>query len=283
MKPREPFPLNLAMNGNLKLVIVGVGLVSTAAVAVSPRHKPALKSLQRAQKECKQYLHLPTDDDTEGDCEQRCVQLVLRSWNDSSGLSHLPYSRHFKPDCDDKCYPNRTAYCLRTELEHVPSCDACRRATVSWECYRDQYGSLIGSPKLVPATELLVRNSIIQCAKILNIAELDFESFIKSGFLLSDRSRCLFRCSVVRLGLFNDISGPDLDRLYVQSGGGCGGTEEEKFKKDASQCVAKLRDKCLDNCTLATRAANDCFERGSGALNIILRSLLRIVIPLIMS
>ncbi|KXJ77296.1 hypothetical protein RP20_CCG007857 [Aedes albopictus] len=227
-------------------------------VVVSSRGNLVEKSYQRATFECNQYVGASTQ------CQARCEALVLRSWNDSSGLQYIPYSRHFQPDCNDVNYLNRTLQCLDDRLEAAPCGAVCCRASIYKQCYLEQWGNLVGTPQLVPMAKLVVTSTILQCAQLLQVdaAELDF--FARNKFDVSDRARCLLRCILIRQGLFSGASEPNLDRLYVQ----CGGykLDEETFKRGASACVDKIRHKGYDSCMFVARIVNDCFTMETGPL-----------------
>ncbi|XP_055532146.1 uncharacterized protein LOC129722586 [Wyeomyia smithii] len=84
------------------------------------------------------------------------------------------------------------------------------------------------------------------------------------GIFVESKASCLMRCIMIREGLYDDVRGPNNDRLYVQCGGY--GTSEEDFKRDSQQCVNRLRTTCTDNCTLLARITKECYPPGSGLL-----------------
>ncbi|XP_065084338.1 general odorant-binding protein 45-like [Ochlerotatus camptorhynchus] len=243
-----------------QLIVGLLWLLAVFTAEASAQGNLVLKSFQRAKLECKQYL--PPLDDSDGLCQSRCEAIALHSWDDCSGLLYVPYSRHFQPDRNDKNYLNRTLRCLDAGLENVSSEAVCCKASVYWRCYRDQWGNLIGTPQLVPLSKLQISSTIEQCAQMLQVNHTELQYFARNHFDVSDRSRCLMRCMLIRKGLYSDASGPDLDRMYVQCGGYS--IDEETFKRNASECIDRLRGKCYDKCTLATRIVVDCFPIDAG-------------------
>lgn len=216
------------------------------------------KSLQRATFECNQYLNARPQ------CQARCEALVLRSWNDSSGLQYISYSRHFRPDRNDVTYLNRTLQCLDDRMAKVPCQAVCAKASIYKQCYLEQWGNLVRTPQLVPMPKLILTNTILQCAQMLHVNPQEMDYFARNKFDVSDRSRCLLRCITVRQGLFSAAGEPNLERLYVQ----CGGykVDEASFKHNARACVDRIRIQGYDSCMFVTRIINDCFTMETGPI-----------------
>lgn len=241
-----------------------------AAVVVSgefPNHKVVLKSLQEVEFECKQYLRIPPD--AEGDCEPRCEQILLRAWTDCHGFRSIPFGRHFHPDQVDEDFLNRTQLCLDTALEDVLEEEVCCQSSLAWQCYRDQYGNPRHLPQLAPMPDILVRSTVEDCARLLQINDLELTLYALTRFDVNERSHRLLRCIVIRQGLYGDVEGPHLDRMFVQGGGH--EIDENSFKENARECVEYLRRECHDNSTLATRIVNYCFppETGPGTIALV--------------
>ncbi|XP_055524588.1 general odorant-binding protein 45-like [Wyeomyia smithii] len=256
---------------NILRLLVGLGLAAVTVNAVAPRHKIVLKSLQRAQHECRQYLPEPVSE--EGTCEAYCEQLVLRSWSTAtSELLYIPYGRHFKPDCTDLHNLNRTLDCLCTRLAKTPVENVCYWASAHWECYRDQFGALIDTPQIAPQPELLIRDTIEQCARILQVSDRELLVYASHRFTLSSKSRALQRCILIRQGLYTDETGPNLDLMYVQGNGY--NVDEVDFIIKVSKCVDRVQLKCSDNSTMVTRVTNKCFPPGTGPLDYLLPAIL---------
>ncbi|XP_058836467.1 general odorant-binding protein 45-like [Topomyia yanbarensis] len=236
-------------------------IVLLVATTANGNHKVVLKSLSQAQNECTQYLSQPSYQ--QDFCHNRCTLRVLRAWNDSTGIIGLPLARHYHYSKQDySSIYNRTSSCLECRLRDIPTCEVCKRASVSLDCFRQNYGSALETPQLVPLPKLLQISTILECASILQIAPHELPVYASTQFQFNQQARCLIRCIITRQGLYDDARGPNLDRMYVQ----CGGydTPEELFKRDAQRCVDRLRAECLDNCTLAARIAKECFPQNSG-------------------
>uniref|UniRef100_A0A8D8PKN2 General odorant-binding protein 45 n=1 Tax=Culex pipiens TaxID=7175 RepID=A0A8D8PKN2_CULPI len=249
-------------------ILLAVGF----SAGTSPDHKIVLKTLQQAELECKQYLRAaPTE---EAPCEPRCEQILLRSWTDCRGLGSIPYGRHFRPDPTDADYINRTQLCVDAAMQGTT--DVCCQGRVVHQCYREQYGNPAGTPQIAPMSDILIRSTIEDCAKLLQVESLELTLYGLTQFDLSEKARSLLRCVVIRQGLYSDEFGPDLDRMYVQ----CGGydVDQRVFAQNAQSCVDWLRGQCLDNATLATRIVNQCFPPGSGPDTLIIP---QTVLPLV--
>ncbi|XP_058457825.1 general odorant-binding protein 45-like [Malaya genurostris] len=238
--------------------ILSVFLLLTIVTIGDANHQAVLKSLHHAGKECNQYLDQP--DYVNDPCQERCQLMVLRSWNDSTDVIGIPLARHYS--VRDYGNVKRTVDCVELKLRNIPSYDVCKRASLSADCFRQNYGSALQTPQLAPQSKLQRQNTVLECARILQIEPGELSTYASSDFLFNQKARCLIRCVIIRQGLYDDVRGPDLDRMYVQ----CGGYDspEEVFKRDAQQCIDRLKSECMDNCTLAARITRECFPQNSG-------------------
>uniref|UniRef100_A0A8D8JPY2 General odorant-binding protein 45 n=1 Tax=Culex pipiens TaxID=7175 RepID=A0A8D8JPY2_CULPI len=143
--------------------------------------------------------------------------------------------------------------------------DVCRRAAVSRRCFCQNYGEIVQTAQLVPRTELEVASILQECIEFLQVSPDELDDYARYNFQLNERSRCLMRCVIIRQGLYDDVRGPDLDRMYVQ----CGGYDvpEDEFKESARKCIDRLTEEFrCDKCALASRIVAECFPQESGPL-----------------
>ncbi|XP_055590555.1 general odorant-binding protein 45-like [Uranotaenia lowii] len=190
-------------------------------------------------------------------CAERCVQIVLKSWDRCDGLSGTSYSQHFQPDYLDLVSANRTQCCIDRRLQSATDLDVCDRASIDWQCYRDHFGTLTEAAQYVPMPKLLTLNALTTCSNMLQIDNpaLRLMGFSKKA---SMKARCLIRCVVIRQGLYKDVTGLKLDRFAVQMK-----KSVDSYQEDVFQCLTFLRDLNLDNCNLAARTILECFDRDS--------------------
>ncbi|XP_055585119.1 general odorant-binding protein 45-like [Uranotaenia lowii] len=240
---------------NVLTVFAVLGIVNFT-IAGSPLGAMVLKSDKQAKSECEAYLK------KKDRCEDLCKATVLRYWDKCSGIIEVPFAQHFRRDnCDSDYYYNGTLQCVSPARKMI---DECHQASHESKCLEQSYGSPVRSPQLAPLTNLQASNVLESCANMLGIDPDMVELYRLFDFDVDSNSRCLFRCYLIRQGLYSDVDGPNLDRMYVQ----CGGYDQflNDFKASAQECVDNLRSQCLDKCTLAIRIASDCFPRNSGPL-----------------
>ncbi|KXJ72464.1 hypothetical protein RP20_CCG017937 [Aedes albopictus] len=240
------------------LILATVAVVSVTAV---DRHKIVYKSLQRAAYECGQYSAV-------GPCLGRCETLVTRDWNDTKGMSPA-YSRFFVPDPVDQCNLNRTERCLLNKVYTVPRSRSCVRANESVQCYLDQYGQVnLTAPQFIRFTPLIDDQIVRDCSAMVGLSMEQVYAWLRESSFNRSETRCVYRCFLIRSGLYSDAEGLNMARFYVL----CGGYEEE-FYHQVEQCAARLRQEvpCDDKCTLAQRLATECiganYQAGNMAVN----------------
>ncbi|XP_021706579.1 general odorant-binding protein 45-like [Aedes aegypti] len=240
------------------LIFASFAVVSIIAV---DRHKIVYKSLQEAAVECGQYT-------IKGQCLGRCETLITRDWNDTTGMSPA-YSRFFQPDPVDECNLNRTQRCLQTKVYTVPRPRTCQRASESIQCYLDQFGQVnLTTPQFIRFTPLQDDQIVLECAAIMGYTYEQVYAWIRESAFQRPETRCIYRCFLIRSGLYSDSEGLNMARFYVL----CGGYEEDFYQR-VEQCAARLRQEvpCNDKCTLAQRLAIECigadYQAGNLATN----------------
>lgn len=226
-----------------------IQLILLATVAAIDRHKIVYKSLQEATNECNQY-------NIQGGCLSRCVTQITRDWSDAVGMSPV-YSRFFRLDQNDQCSNNRTQRCLEGKAATIPSHKTCLRAHESVQCYMDQYGEVNPvDPQFIRFTNLQDAQLVYECAAMLGYSSLDqMNTLLRDSEFKLHETRCVFRCFMIRSGLYSDSEGLNMPRYYVLCGG-----YEDGFYQHVAQCSARLLQEvpCDNKCTLAQRMATEC-------------------------
>ncbi|XP_055585118.1 general odorant-binding protein 45-like [Uranotaenia lowii] len=230
----------------ITLLAVAATLVHIVAASSTPGAM-VFKSVKQAKLECRAYLK-KTDH-----CNDLCELTVLRSWDKCSGLIGVPFAQHYQPNVSNVInYYDRTSECISSASK---TSEGCHQATVESNCFKKHYGSPVGSSQLASLTDLQLQSVLESCASMLGMTPTAVMLSRLYDFNLDHNSRCLMRCILIREGLYSDICGPDLDRVYVQ----CGGYDQplQDFKADAQKCVDNLRSQCMDKCMLAAKIASE--------------------------
>lgn len=136
-------------------------------------------------------------------------------------------------------------------------------------CYDEQYGQLITDlPAFIPFTELQSVRVVRQCVDILQIGPEDREEILEEGLLATPEGRCLLRCVMLREGLYNDLEGPRLSWLFIQTEG-----FEDRFYDTAQKCYQLLLLERLEPCMLAARFAEECLASRKPLVDAVFRAL----------
>ncbi|EAT48136.1 AAEL000833-PA [Aedes aegypti] len=230
---------------HLRILFAVIALVSFCSCN---QHKIVQKSLGKANDECVSY-------GSSEQCLARCVTLVTRDWNETVGLSSV-YDRFYQPDPEDLCNTNRTQRCLEALQSTVAPEDKCLRAAGSVQCYLDQYGQVdMATSRFVKSAPVQQQQIIWECGAMLGYSGDQILRSIDDKDYSMQETRCLYRCYLIRSGMYTDEGGLNMERFYVA----CGGYEDE-FYRNVTECAARVRSstRCDDRCTLAQRLASEC-------------------------
>ncbi|XP_053677662.1 general odorant-binding protein 45-like [Anopheles nili] len=208
---------------------------------------------ERLEKECYNLLLHPADRDSM--CLVRCIGVLLRFWNDTTGLRESVIQQYYQPAPEDTCYRNRTQRCLEA-LEPTVT-DVCERAHRSFLCYHQQFGNLVRADRYVPKTPLEMRQVQQDCLDILGLSPKRLVLYREGHFPDDAETQCFVRCVGLRTGLYSDKQGPNVDRLFVQCES-C--ADEQVFRDRANECIASQRRHKLSKCTAAYRTLYECFR-----------------------
>lgn len=235
------------------LTAVSVAIISDVVSSIG-QHSAQFKSIESANGECNQYL--PTNG-LRQPCNTRCVALVNRIWNDTSGLLSETTGRFYTQDLQNPCSRNRTKQCLNEVISTVSRRDSCKRAQASVDCYLNNYGQLdVTGLRYVPFTDIQQVRVLQECAAMLGVSG-KLDQVVRNGILSIPEGACLLRCLLIRQGLYSDESGPDLVRLSVQCNGY--GENEAKWRANVTQCVVAVHvDGNCDKCAQAVKIASEC-------------------------
>ncbi|XP_062557886.1 general odorant-binding protein 45-like [Armigeres subalbatus] len=246
---------SVAMQAHAPLVTaICAAIGALCTVSGIGQHGGNFKSIQSSAAECN--LYLPADA-VRQDCGTRCVALVNRIWNDTAGRLSETVGRFYTLDPKDPGAHNRTSQCVKQVIATVPSRNSCKLADASVNCYRSNYGRLdVATPRYVPFTDVQQVRILSECAAMLGVSH-KLTQVVRNGMQSIPEGACLLRCLLMRQGLYTDRGGPDLGRLSVQCGGY--GPQEQEWRANVTQCVAKVQAECIDDkCVRAERIAVEC-------------------------
>uniref|UniRef100_A0A182LTZ3 Uncharacterized protein n=1 Tax=Anopheles culicifacies TaxID=139723 RepID=A0A182LTZ3_9DIPT len=207
---------------------------------------------ERLNKEYKLLLY-PSDRDSM--CLVRCIGVLLRFWNDTTGIREQTIRQYYQPDPEDHCYQNRTRICLDALEPSVT--DVCERAHRSFLCYHQQFGYLQRNDRYIPKTALEMGQIQQDCLDVFGLSSRRLKQYQDGHFPDDPETQCFVRCVGLRTGLYTDEHGPNVDRLYIQCDS-C--ADEAVFRERASECIAAQRRHKLSKCTAAYRTLYQCFR-----------------------
>uniref|UniRef100_A0A182NEN1 Uncharacterized protein n=1 Tax=Anopheles dirus TaxID=7168 RepID=A0A182NEN1_9DIPT len=244
-----------------------IGLLSLLCVQASLASNCTIASFDEALRECvtqlgisperieKEYSVLLYPADRDSMCLVRCIGVLLRFWNDTTGLREATIRQYYQPAPEDHSYLNRTRTCLEA-LEPTVT-DVCERAHRSFLCYHQQYGYLQKQDRYIPKTALEMRQIQQDCLDVFGLPEKRLEQYQEGHFPDDPETQCFVRCVGLRTGLYTDQHGPNVDRLYIQ----CESCADERiFRERATECIAAQRHHKLSKCTAAYRTLYQCFR-----------------------
>ncbi|XP_065082203.1 general odorant-binding protein 45-like [Ochlerotatus camptorhynchus] len=235
------------------LTAVSVAIISDVVSSVG-EHSAKFKSIQSSYGECNQYL---STDGLRQQCDTRCVALVNRIWNDTTGLLSDSTGRFYTQELQNPCSRNRTKQCLKEVISTVSRRDSCKRAQASVDCYLNNYGQLdVTGLKYVPFTDIQQVCILKKCAAMLGVSD-KLDQVVQNGMQSIPEGDCLLRCLLIQQALYSDESGPDLMRLSVQCNGY--GENEAEWRANVTQCVAAVQaEGSCDKCAQAAKIASEC-------------------------
>lgn len=237
------------MKGLRISIVIAVAALALASGAFG-MHDAALKSFSVLSNECKQYLN----NDGNGECNVHCVGVVSHTWNEPHAKFTQNYLNFFSPDPEDACYMNRTDRCLQQVYSSVPINEKCLRAQKSGQCVVDQYGELNATRlHYVPMTPLQYSRVLLECADVLGMSDDQLTALAEKGAYNVSDGACLLRCTLLRMGLWSDENGVNLERASAQCG----------FYGESSEvlaCQAKVLAEECDKCVQVKRVAQECLN-----------------------
>ncbi|XP_065088558.1 general odorant-binding protein 45-like [Ochlerotatus camptorhynchus] len=226
------------------------------------------EGLLQAQATCVEYLGIsetrlaqynisvyPPDRETM--CMVRCTGIVLGFWDDEQGLLIDGAKQLFPDSCDVELISQKVLQCAERKLLSCDPSDACARAYYSFRCAMRKFepsGSSSTSRKLTAEKFL---KALFTCSKILRIPQDHLKLYNQGVFPDDAETRCLFRCVGIRLELYSDTTGPNLERLHAEF---AEDQPSEEFKSRARLCIEANRPLIQDNCTAAYRNLYLCFR-----------------------
>ncbi|XP_058065125.1 general odorant-binding protein 45-like, partial [Anopheles bellator] len=241
--------------------------VSSGATDVS--HLYLKKSFPRALRDCMQYLQVPPSrceqylalnfpNDPQTMCLVRCVGLNLRWWNDTTGVHTSVIANFFRPDPSDVQYERATQQCVDRRLNPTtanPSLqDCCCRAYNTFVCYLENYGTLVYSPQYYPEDRSRQVQIAYDCINMLQVPKTVLQQFTGVGFPEVPETLCLGRCFFLRLGLYDEVRGFNLRRMYTRDYV----TPNKRYlSKETYDKLCAIRRTSPDQCTEVDRAYHE--------------------------
>lgn len=126
---------------------------------------------------------------------------------------------------------------------------------------------LIGVSSLVPPGKCLDISKVtldaafyplFGCARDLVVPEDLIELYKKRIFPDDQLTCCVFRCLGMRLGIYDDVKGFDVDKQYERVKDRLS-VDEDTYKRGVKNCIRNvLRGRTLNNCEKAYLILNQC-------------------------
>uniref|UniRef100_A0A8W7Q2N4 Uncharacterized protein n=1 Tax=Anopheles coluzzii TaxID=1518534 RepID=A0A8W7Q2N4_ANOCL len=100
------------------------------------------------------------------------------------------------------------------------------------------------------------------CARDLVVPEDLIELYKKRIFPDDQLTCCVFRCLGMRLGIYDDVKGFDVDKQYERVKDRLS-VDEDTYKRGVKNCIRNvLRGRTLNNCEKAYLILNQCQDAG---------------------
>ncbi|XP_052871438.1 general odorant-binding protein 45-like, partial [Anopheles cruzii] len=189
-------------------------------------HYVTQKSFNEAQAECAVYLGVAQDDlqryvnngypdEDVVRCLLRCVAFNLRFWNRTTGLQESHLASLFVPYPNDFHNVERTEACLARN-QYTCDDDLCTQVYKAFQCYYQNYGTLSECPQFVVSTYREDLQVAYDVFGMLYVSSPGLQYLAGGCFPKDEEALCFFRTFNLREGLYDDNSGWNLERLYLQ-------------------------------------------------------------------
>lgn len=212
----------------------------------------------------KQYNVSVYPPDRETMCMIRCTGIVLGFWDDEEGLLIDEAKQLFPDSCDVELFSQKVLQCAEHKLVSCDPSDDCARAYYSFRCAMrkfEPFGSSSSSQKL---SAQIFFKALYMCSNILRISPDNLKLYNQGVFPDDADTRCLLRCVGIRLELYSDAEGPDVERLHTKF---AENQPLEEFRARAQLCFEANRPLIEDNCTAAYRNLYLCFREHFNAFS----------------
>lgn len=238
-------------------------------IVLAAYHNANFKSTNSARQECVLYRDVQNltligtrfRSDLESTCVCRCELIKIGLWTDALGHLEIPTMQFYNGDPNNLTFLENVRECVS---EIPPNLDLCYRAFKYYKCYVSYFGDVnLDLPRFVPSTDLQQQQTVVDCARILQISHQDLRSMAATTLLESTQSKCLLRCFLIRQGFFSDETGPNRTRLFAQF---ATVNDERSFRYSFGKCYQRLQDESWDRCSFAARIVTDCLSYTSVAL-----------------
>ncbi|XP_058828414.1 general odorant-binding protein 99b-like [Topomyia yanbarensis] len=132
-----------------KLLVIS-GLLLTAPIQANEKLNRLIEvcstGLDVSQDQIKRYRKVDFPDDTATKCMLRCIGLNLGVYDDLSGV-HMHDTwlmfREGRNDSDERAFADQHYRCIGGQLARVPENDYCGRVYAVYQCYKDEFETLM--------------------------------------------------------------------------------------------------------------------------------------------
>ncbi|XP_058065023.1 general odorant-binding protein 45-like, partial [Anopheles bellator] len=135
--------------------------------------------------------------------------------------------------------------------------DCCCRAYNTFLCYLENYGTLVYSPQYYPEDRSRQVQISYECLNMLQVPKTLLQCIANGTILDVPEIRCLGRCFFLRLGLYDEVRGVNLRRMYTRDYE----TPNKRYlSKETYDKLCAIRSTSPDQCTEVYRAYFEVIE-----------------------
>ncbi|XP_038105989.1 general odorant-binding protein 45-like [Culex quinquefasciatus] len=151
-------------------------------IVLAAYHNANFKSTNSARQECVLYRDVQNltligtrfRSDLESTCVCRCELIKIGLWTDALGHLEIPTMQFYNGDPNNLTFLENVRECVS---EIPPNLDLCYRAFKYYKCYVSYFGDVnLDLPRFVPSTDLQQQQTVVDCARILQISHQDLRS-----------------------------------------------------------------------------------------------------------
>lgn len=249
------------------LVLVSV-LALHSCSALKNLDEPRWKSFREAELECAEYLFITNEtleryrsrgypDEPSTRKLINCILINLNAWDESlNQIKDYTFKQFFIPNTVDCLYVQHTQECLDQTVAPLDPYDRLGRAYKSFQCYYLYYSGISDEVKWVPFYPSEIVDIIGQCLRIVPQTNESLVQYCQGKFADNSDYPPAAYCFTVRAGFYNKTTGIDLEKLFVQYGGGPSGTD--LFEADTVACIRDVYEQYCKEPDRLVHTVVDC-------------------------